>query len=66
METISVYENFCNHPEKGGKISQKQSTSACTHIPIHSEMGKENKAHILKSYHLLIFTINPPPQDEMR
>ena len=24
-------------------MSQKQSTSACTHIRIHSEMGKENK-----------------------
>ena len=24
-------------------MSQKQSTSACTHIGIHSEMGKENK-----------------------
>ena len=34
-------------------MSQKQSTSACTRIRIHSEMGKENKAHILKSYHLL-------------
>ena len=34
---------FCNHPEKGGKMSQKQSTSACTRIRIHSEMGKENK-----------------------
>ena len=31
------------HPEKGGKMSQKQSTSACTRIRIHSEMGKENK-----------------------
>ena len=41
-------EIFCNHPEKGGKMSQKQSTSACTHIQIHSEMGKENKAHIAK------------------
>ena len=54
------YENFCNHPEKVGKMSQKQSTSACTHIHIHSEMGKENKAHISKSYHLLIFTITTP------
>ena len=42
-ERISVLQNFCNHPEKGGKMSQKQSTSACTHIRIHSEMGKENK-----------------------
>ena len=47
-------------------MSQKQSTSACTHIRIHSEMGKENKAHILKLYHLLIFTIKPPQKDEMR
>ena len=61
------YGNFCNHPEKGGKMSQKQSTSACTRICIHSEIGKENKAHISKSYHLLIFTINPTLQkDEMR
>ena len=37
------YANFCNHPEKGGKMSQKQSTSACTRIRIHSEMGNENK-----------------------
>ena len=34
------YRTFCNHPEKGGKMSQKQST---THIRIHSEIGKENK-----------------------
>ena len=48
-------------------MSQKQSTSAWTCIRIHSEMGKENKAHISKSYNLLIFTITPPPQkDEMR
>ena len=37
------YGTFCNHPEKGGKMSQKQSTSACTCIRIHFEMGKENK-----------------------
>ena len=30
-ETISVLQNFCNHPEKGGQMSQKQSASACTH-----------------------------------
>ena len=52
--------------KKGGKMSQKQSTSACTRIRVHSEMGKENKAHISKSYHLLIFTIKPPQKDEMR
>ena len=43
MERPLFYGTFCNHPEKGGKMSQKQSTSACTHIRIHSEMGKENK-----------------------
>ena len=31
-ETISVLRNFCNHPEKGGKMIQKQSASACTCI----------------------------------
>ena len=31
-ETISVLQNVCNHPEKGGKMSQKQSASACTRI----------------------------------
>ena len=41
-ETISVLRNFCNHPEKGGKMSQKQSASACTRR-IHSELGIENK-----------------------
>ena len=25
-ETISVLRNFCNHPEKGGQMSQKQSS----------------------------------------
>ena len=30
------YETFCNHPEKGGKMSQKQSASACTHIWLYS------------------------------
>ena len=44
-ETISVLRNFCNHPEKGGQMSQKQSASVCTpHLGrIYSEMGKENK-----------------------
>ena len=46
-------------------MSQKQSTSACTHIHIHSEIGKENKARISKSYNLLIFTIKLPQKDEM-
>ena len=46
-------------------MSQKQSTSACTRINIYSEIGKENKAHISKSYNLLIFTIKPPQKDEM-
>ena len=35
-------------------MSQKQSTSACTRIRIHSEMGKENKLafrnHIIYLY----------------
>ena len=61
-KNICFTEIFCNHPEKGGKMSQKQSTSACTRINIHSEIGKENKARILKSYNLLIFTIKPPPK----
>ena len=30
------YRTFCNHPEKGGKMSQKQSASACTHILVIS------------------------------
>ena len=46
-------------------MSQKQSTSACTRINIHSEIGKGNKARISKSYNLLIFTIKPPQKDEM-
>ena len=46
-------------------MSQKQSTSACTRIHIHSEIGKENKARISKSYDLLIFTIKLPQKDEM-
>ena len=48
-------------------MSQKQSTSACTRIRIHSEIGKENKLTFRKSYNLLIYTINPPPpqKDEM-
>ena len=29
---MSVLGNFYNHPEKGGKMSQKQSASASTHI----------------------------------
>ena len=44
-ETISVLQNFCNHPEKGGKMSQKQSASACTHR-IHSEMEKKTSSHL--------------------
>ena len=61
--------HFCNHPEKGGKMSQKQSASACTHH-IHSEMGKENKLafrnYIIYLY-LFIFTTKKKPQkDEMR
>ena len=57
-ETISVLQNFCNHPEKAGKKSQKQSASAYTHR-IHSEMGKENKL-AFRNYtiylYLFIFT----------
>ena len=34
-------------------MSQKQSTSACTRIRIHSEIGKENKLPFRKSYNLL-------------
>ena len=65
---ISVLCNFCNHPEKVGKMSQKQSASACTHR-IHSEMGKENKLafrnYIIYLY-LFIFTTKKPQKDEMR
>ena len=43
-------------------MNQKQSTSACTRIGIHSEMGKENKLAFQKSYHLFIFTIKTPPK----
>ena len=42
-KNICFTELFVTIPEKGGKMSQKQSTSAYTRIPIHSEMGKENK-----------------------
>ena len=59
-KNVCFTEIFCNHPEKGGKMSQKQSTSACTRINIHSEIGKGNKARISKSYNLLIFTLKPP------
>ena len=46
-ETISVLQNFCNHPEKGGKISRKQSASACTHILVIFILnGKRKQAHI--------------------
>ena len=64
-KNICFTEIFCNHPEKGGKMSPKKSTSACTRIHIHSEIGKENKARISKSYNLLIFTIKLPQKDEM-
>ena len=64
-KNICFTEIFCNHPKKGGKMSQKQSTSACTGIHIHSEIGKENKARISKSYNLLIFIIKLPQKDEM-
>ena len=65
MERISVLWKFFVTILKRVKMSQKQSTSACTRINIHSEIGKENKAHISKSYNLLIFTIKPPQKDEM-
>ena len=29
--SISIME-FCNHPEKGGQVNQKQSASPCTHV----------------------------------
>ena len=38
-ETISVLRNFCNHPEKGGKMSQKQSAS----VVFILKWEKENK-----------------------
>ena len=68
LVTVLAYGQDCRRQfryevsEKGGKMSQKQSTSACTCIRIHSEIGKENKLAFQKSYNLLIFTINPPPK----
>ena len=66
MERISVLRKyFVTILKRVIKMSQKQSTSACTRIHIHSEIGKENKACISKSYNLLIFTIKLPQKDEM-
>ena len=45
-EIISVLQNFCNHPEKGGKMSQKQSASACTHILVVFILKWEKKTSL--------------------
>ena len=37
---ICFTELFVTILKRGGKMSQKQSTSACTRIRIHSEIGK--------------------------
>ena len=64
---ICFTELFSNHPEKGGKMSQKQLTSACTRIRIHSEHSwKFQQAHISKSYNLLILFFNKTPPKGMK
>ena len=52
-ETISVLRNFCNHPEKGGQMSQKQSASACTRILVIFILKWEKKT----SSHLEIISL---------
>ena len=64
-ETISVLWNFCNHPEKGGQMNQKQSTSVCTHILVAFILKWEKKT----SLHLEIISFiypKKPQKYEMR
>ena len=44
-ETISVLRNFCNHPKKGGQMSQKQSASPCTCILVIFMLKWEKKTN---------------------
>ena len=47
-ETISVLRNFCNHPEKGGQMNQKQCASPCTCIlvPFILKWEKKTSSHL--------------------
>ena len=51
-ETTSELRNFCNHPEKDGQMSQKQSASPCTHILVAFILKWEKKT----SWHLEIIS----------
>ena len=63
-EIISVSRNFCNHPEKGGKMSQKQSASACTHILVVFILKWEKKtsSHLEIISFIYIYNKPPPPK----
>ena len=67
-ETISVLWNFCNHPEKGGKMSQKQSASAFTHILVIFILKWERKtsSHLEIISFIYIYNKKKPQKDEMR
>ena len=60
-ETISVLLNFCNYPEKGGKMSQKQSASACTHILVVFILKWEKKTSLHLEIISFIYIYNKPP-----
>ena len=42
----TILQTFCNHPEKGGKMSKKQSASACTHILVVFILKWEKKTSL--------------------
>ena len=46
-------------------MSQKQSTSACTHIRIHSEMEKKTSSHLEIIYFINIYNKTPPKNEMM-
>ena len=54
---------FCNHPEKGGQVNQKQSASPCIHILVAFILKWEKKT----SLHLeIIQLIYKKKKNEMR
>ena len=59
---ISEIQNFFNHPEKGGQMSQKQSASPHTHILVTSILKWEKKT----SSHVEILSFIYKQKKEMK
>ena len=66
---ISEIQNFFNHPEKGGQMSQKQSASPHTHILVTSILKWEKKTSLhveILSFLSFIYKQKIKNRNEMR